>query len=108
MSSRSKSRTRLLGKSAGRVRSDDFAGTTPAIETASRRCNARGHGPRKEPFMDGENNTSKRRGGRAPTGQLIWRPSGWYGRVRVEIDGERVRVSRPLGTKNRAVAKRKL
>lgn len=45
---------------------------------------------------------------RARTGQLIWRKSGWYARVWTTIDGERVRVSKALGTTNRAVAKRKL
>jgi integrase len=58
--------------------------------------------------MDSENGTSKRRGGRAPTGQLILRRSGWYARITATIEGERLRVMRPLGTQNKAVAKRKL
>src|SRR3954470_6772447 len=47
-------------------------------------------------------------GGRPRTGQLIWRKSGWVARLTVEIDGERVRVCRALGTDNKAVARRKL
>lgn len=41
-------------------------------------------------------------------GQLIWRPSGWYGRYYAWADGERVRVTRALGTTIKAVARRKL
>jgi integrase len=47
-------------------------------------------------------------GGRPRSGQLIWRKSGWVARLTVVIDGERVRVCRPLGTENKAVARRKL
>ncbi len=50
---------------------------------------------------------------RKRTGQLIWRPSGWHGRFWIVVDGEEVRVRRPLGVMTpgpagRAVAKRKL
>jgi integrase len=41
-------------------------------------------------------------------GQLIWRKSGWYARVRTNVEGERIRVCRALGTQNKAVAKRRL
>jgi hypothetical protein len=52
--------------------------------------------------------TTNRAGGRPRSGQLIWRKSGWVARLTVEIDGERVRVCRALGTDNKAVARRKL
>ena len=45
---------------------------------------------------------------RKRTGQLIERTSGWYARVWTTVDGERVRVMRALGTKNKVVARRKL
>lgn len=45
---------------------------------------------------------------RARTGQLIWRKSGWYARFTAEVEGEKLRVCRALGTTNRAVARRKL
>jgi site-specific recombinase XerD len=45
---------------------------------------------------------------RQRTGQLILRPTGYYARLWTTIDGERVRVSHALGTKNKAVARRKL
>ena len=45
---------------------------------------------------------------RKRTGQLIERASGYYARVSVTIDGERVRVMRALGTRNRLAAQRKL
>ncbi len=51
---------------------------------------------------------AKKRGGRPRSGQLIWRKSGWIARLTVVVDGERVRVSRALGTDNKAVARRKL
>jgi integrase len=45
---------------------------------------------------------------RPRTGQLIWRVSGWHARITTVVDGERVRVCRPLGTTNKAVANRRL
>jgi integrase len=54
----------------------------------------------------GERRGDKR--GRKPTGQLIWRSSGWSARLMAVVDGERVRVCRPLGTDNKAVARLKL
>jgi len=57
---------------------------------------------------DDEHDPGKKQGGRKPTGQLIWRKSGWYGRYMATVDGERIRVSRALGTTNKVVAKRKL
>src|SRR4051812_41242144 len=52
--------------------------------------------------------SAKARGGRPRSGQLIWRKSGWYARLTVVIDGERVRVSRALDTDSKAVARIKL
>jgi integrase len=46
--------------------------------------------------------------GRPRRGQLVWRKSGWVARLTVVVDGERIRVCRPLGTDNKAVARRKL
>ena len=54
-----------------------------------------------------EKKTTKKRRARG-AGRLIWRPSGWYARFWTTIDGERVRVCRPLGTKNRPAAEAKL
>jgi integrase len=45
---------------------------------------------------------------REATGQLIERKSGWYARITTTIDGERVRVCRALGTRNKSAASRKL
>lgn len=45
---------------------------------------------------------------RKATGQLIWRKSGWYARFWTVVDGVEIRVCRPLGTENKAVARRKL
>ena len=45
---------------------------------------------------------------RPRTGQLIWRKTGWYARFWTVVDGEEIRVSRPLGTDNKAVARRKM
>ena len=45
---------------------------------------------------------------RKATGTLQRRPTGWYGQYWATVDGERVRLTRALGTHNRAVAKRKL
>jgi integrase len=41
-------------------------------------------------------------------GTLVWRASGWCARVTVTIDGEPVKKWYPLGTDNKAAAKRKL
>lgn len=49
-----------------------------------------------------------KKGGRPRKGQLIWRKSGWYARLTVLVDGERVRVSRALDTDSKAVARIKL
>ena len=51
---------------------------------------------------------SARAVGRPRRGQLVWRKSGWVARLTVLVDGERIRVCRPLGTDNKAVARRKL
>src|SRR5690606_29189768 len=37
-----------------------------------------------------------------------WRKTGWYGRWYAVVDGEKVRVTRALGTTNKAAARRKL
>ena len=47
-------------------------------------------------------------GGRKPTGQLVWRKSGWAARFWAIVDGVKVRVTRDLATKSKAVARRKL
>jgi hypothetical protein len=52
--------------------------------------------------------SKKHAGGRKRTGQLIWRASGSYARFWTVVDGEEIRVSRPLETTNKAVARRKL
>jgi integrase len=46
--------------------------------------------------------------GPKPSGELIWRKSGWRARIRTVVDGERIRRVVDLGTSNRAVARRKL
>jgi hypothetical protein len=46
--------------------------------------------------------------GRPRTGSLVWRKSGWSARYWTKIDGEYIRVCVPLGTDNKAVARRKL
>ncbi len=46
--------------------------------------------------------------GRPRKGSLVWRASGWAGRFWELTDGEWIRVIRPLGTDNKAVARRKL
>src|SRR5262245_45506912 len=45
---------------------------------------------------------------RKATGQLIRRATGWFARVTLTIEGERVRVMRDLGTQTRAVAVKRL
>lgn len=45
---------------------------------------------------------------RQASGQLIRRATGWFARVTVTIEGERVRVMRDLGTQTRAVAQKRL
>jgi integrase len=45
---------------------------------------------------------------RKRTGQLIPRRDGWAARITVERDGEKIRETVPLGTTNKAVARRKL
>ena len=52
--------------------------------------------------------TRGRTRGRKSTGQLIWRSNGWSARFMAVVDGERVRVCRPLDTDNKAVARIKL
>ncbi len=47
-------------------------------------------------------------GGRKPTGTLIRNKSGYSAKVWAIVDGERVRVTKPLGTDSRAAAKVKL
>jgi len=47
-------------------------------------------------------------GGRKPTGVLVRNKTGFSARFWTTIDGERVRVTRSLGTDSKAVAKRKL
>jgi len=42
------------------------------------------------------------------TGQLILRPTGYYGRFWAIVDGERIRVTKALDTTNRQVAKLRL
>ena len=49
-----------------------------------------------------------RRGGRPRTGSLLWSKSGWRARMPLERDGETIRKVVPLGTKDKAVARRKL
>ena len=68
----------------------------------------RGFGLGGFPLKDYIMNDTKHAGGRKRTGQLIWRKSGWYARFWTVVDGEEVRVSRPLGTENKAVARRKM
>jgi hypothetical protein len=46
--------------------------------------------------------------GRPRKGSLVWRKSGWHARFWALVDGEWIRVVRPLGTDNKAVARRKL
>jgi hypothetical protein len=84
---------RVVAKSKGRLSVKKF--TRPASAAGAPR---------------GKNDESPRcRGpGRPSTGQLIWRTSGWAARFMAVVDGERVRVCRPLGTDNKAVARRKL
>lgn len=52
--------------------------------------------------------TEKAKTGPEATGGLVWRKKGWGGRVRVLVDGEYVRKVIDLGTKDKAVARRKL
>ena len=52
--------------------------------------------------------STKARGGRPRSGQLVWRKSGWHARVTALVDGERVRVWRALGTDSKAAARVKL
>lgn len=42
------------------------------------------------------------------SGSLVERETGYYGRYLATVDGERVRVTRALGTRNKAAAERKL
>jgi integrase len=45
---------------------------------------------------------------RKATGQLIRRATGWFARMTMTVEGERIRVMRDLGTENRAVARKRL
>ena len=45
---------------------------------------------------------------RQRTGGLFFKAGSWYGRWTAEVDGERVRVTRNLGTASKAAARRKL
>lgn len=57
-----------------------------------------------------DNSTPKKqaRRGRPSTGGLVWRDGEWVARFTATLDGERVRVWRPLGTDSKQAAKRKL
>src|SRR5690349_17407986 len=44
---------------------------------------------------------------RPRTGQLIWRKSGWFVRLTVDVDGEAIRKWVDLETTNEVVARRK-
>lgn len=52
--------------------------------------------------------TRKGAGGRPAKGSLVWQGDGWAARFWTTIDGERMRVTCPLGTNLKPIAARKL